>query len=95
MKTTPERAREILDEERGNGYREAFLSALGRILTMAVAMAGDKGLSRRDESLLRDLVGGMISDAERAEIPYAQKEHLRDKARADFEDMLGRVGRRS
>lgn len=94
--TTPStihiRVTALLNEERANGYSEAFKAALSRIVSMACGMAGAGKLTKRQAADLRNLVGGMMGDAER-DLPPDAATRLRDHARAVMEDLLARLGR--
>ena len=93
--TTPStihvRVTALLNEERANGYSEAFKAALSHIVMMAGFMAGGGKLTKRQAGDMRTLVGGMMGDAERDLYPEAA-ERLRGHARAVMEDLLARLG---
>lgn len=82
----------LLNEERANGYSEAFRAVLSRVVMMAGFMAGSGKLSKREASDLRNLVGGMIGDAVR-DLPPEPAARLQEHARAVMEDLLARLGR--
>ncbi len=95
--TTTERATALLDEERANGYRAAFRSAVDRLMMLAAYLAGDRGLTRDHEVALRTAVGGLIGDATSdrgAALPYPVREELAAHARAAWDEALARLGRR-
>ena len=93
--TTTERAAAILDEERGNAYRAAFRSAVDRLTMFAALVAGDRGLTKDHEVALRTAMGGLVSDARHAGIPFAVQEELIAYAKAALEEAMARLGRRA
>lgn len=93
--TTTERAAAILDEERANGYRAAFRSAVDRLTMFATLVAGDSGLTRDHEVALRTAMVGLVADMRHVGLPYEVQEELTAHAKAATEEAMARLGRRA
>ena len=93
--TTTERATALLDEERANGYRAAFRSAVERLTMFAALVAGDRGLTRDHEVALRTAMVGLVADMQHAALPFAVQEELTAHAKTATEEAIARLGRRA